>query len=49
MSATDVESTFNGGLGMIAVVPSSQAAEAAAAVGGHVVGRVVEGSGVEVR
>lgn len=49
LSATDVESTFNGGLGMIAVVPSSQAAEAAAAVGGHVVGRVVDGSGVEVR
>ena len=49
LSAADIESTFNGGLGMIAVVPASQAAAAAAAVGGHVVGRVVEGSGVEVR
>ena len=40
-----MESTFNNGLGMIAVVDVAVAAEAASAVGGHVVGTVVEGEG----
>jgi phosphoribosylformylglycinamidine cyclo-ligase len=49
LSAADIENTFNGGLGMVAVVPAAEAAAAAAAVGGFVVGHVVVGSGVEVR
>jgi phosphoribosylformylglycinamidine cyclo-ligase len=49
LSAADIENTFNGGLGMVAVVPAAEAAAAAAAVGGFVVGHVVDGSGVEVR
>ena len=44
----DMYRTFNNGLGMIAVVPADQAAAAAQAVGGFVVGRVVEGQGVVV-
>jgi phosphoribosylformylglycinamidine cyclo-ligase len=42
----DMDRTFNMGLGMIAVVPEERSAEAADALGGTVVGRVVEGSGV---
>ena len=42
----DMDRTFNMGLGMIAVVPEERSAEAAYALGGTVVGRVVEGSGV---
>ncbi len=49
LSNTDMESTFNGGLGMIAVLPEAQAEAAAAAVGGHIVGRVVSGDGVVVK
>jgi phosphoribosylformylglycinamidine cyclo-ligase len=45
----DMESTFNNGLGMIAVVPAAEAAKAAEAIGGHVVGTVVDGAGVEIR
>jgi phosphoribosylformylglycinamidine cyclo-ligase len=37
---TDMESTFNNGIGMIAVLPSAEAADAATAVGGSVIGRV---------
>jgi phosphoribosylformylglycinamidine cyclo-ligase len=48
LSDADMHRTFNNGLGMIAVVPAEQAAAAAACVGGHVVGRVVEGEGVVV-
>lgn len=48
LSDADMHRTFNNGLGMIAVVPAEQAAEAAASVGGFVVGRVVEGEGVVV-
>jgi phosphoribosylaminoimidazole (AIR) synthetase len=44
-----MESTFNNGLGMIAVVPAAEAAKAAEAIGGHVVGTVVDGAGVELR
>ncbi len=40
LGAKDMEDTFNNGLGLIAVVPHEQAAEAAAATGGCVVGRV---------
>ena len=42
----DMDRTFNMGLGMIAVVPEERSAESADALGGTVVGRVVEGSGV---
>lgn len=49
LSNQDIENTFNGGLGMLAVLPEDMAQEAAGAVGGHIVGRVVEGAGVEVR
>jgi phosphoribosylformylglycinamidine cyclo-ligase len=49
LSDADMENTFNNGLGMIAVVSADVAEAAAAAVGGHVVGTVVEGAGVEVR
>ena len=48
LSDADMHRTFNNGLGMIAVVPASEAAAAAACVGGHVVGRVVAGEGVVV-
>jgi phosphoribosylformylglycinamidine cyclo-ligase len=49
LSETDMESTFNNGLGMIAIVPSQEADAAAAAVGGHIVGRVTDTEGVVVR
>ena len=49
LTAGDVESTFNGGLGMIAVLPKDQAQSAARAVGGHIVGRVSAGGGVVVQ
>ena len=49
LTDTDMETTFNNGLGMIAVVAPEDAAAAAEAVGGHVVGTVVESEGVEVR
>jgi len=49
LSNTDMETTFNNGLGMIAVVPAHEAEAAAEAVGGHVVGTVVASDGVEVR
>jgi len=49
LTDADMENTFNCGLGMIAVVDSECAEDAAKAVGGSVVGRVVEGSGVVVR
>jgi len=42
LDAEDMERTFNLGLGMIAVLPRDVAAEAAAAVGGAVVGEVRE-------
>ena len=48
LTNADMESTFNGGLGMIAVVPSAEAAAAAEAVGGAVVGVVTNTPGVEV-
>jgi phosphoribosylformylglycinamidine cyclo-ligase len=48
LSDADMHRTFNNGLGMIAVVPADQADDAAACVGGFVVGRVVEGEGVVV-
>jgi len=40
LSDADMERTFNSGIGMIAVVPAAQGADAAAAVGGTVIGRV---------
>lgn len=40
LSDRDMEDTFNCGLGLMAVVPSEQAEQAAAAVGGAVVGQV---------
>ena len=49
LTDTDMETTFNNGLGMIAVVPRSEAAAAAAAVGGHIVGEVVSSDGVQVQ
>jgi len=49
LTDSDMQTTFNNGLGMIAVVPASEANAAAEAVGGHVVGQVVESDGVEVR
>lgn len=42
LSFAELHRTFNNGLGMIAVVPADQAAAAAQAVGGFVVGAVVE-------
>jgi phosphoribosylformylglycinamidine cyclo-ligase len=45
---TDMLRTFNMGLGMIAVVPEDRSAEAADALGGAVVGRVVAGPGVRM-
>jgi phosphoribosylformylglycinamidine cyclo-ligase len=41
LSPREMQRTFNNGLGMIAILPAGQAAAAAAAVGGFVVGRVV--------
>ncbi len=49
LTDADMESTFNGGLGMIAVLPREEAEAAADAVGGHIVGRVVAGAGVVVQ
>jgi phosphoribosylformylglycinamidine cyclo-ligase len=49
LTDSDMENTFNNGLGMIAVVDAEVAEAAAQAVGGHVVGRVVNGEGVVVR
>ena len=49
LTDADMESTFNGGLGMIAVLPADEAEAAADAVGGHIVGRVVTGAGVVVQ
>ena len=40
LSDRDMEDTFNCGIGLMAVVPSDQAQQAAAAVGGAVVGQV---------
>ena len=45
LSYADMHRTFNNGLGMIAVVPKHQAAAAAQAVDGFVVGTVTEDSG----
>lgn len=45
LSYADMHRTFNNGLGMIAVVPKDQAAAAAQAVDGFVVGTVTEDSG----
>ncbi len=45
LSYAEMHRTFNNGLGMIAVVPKNQAAAAAQAVGGFVVGTVTEDSG----
>lgn len=42
LSYAEMHRTFNNGLGMIAIVPQDQAASAANAVGGHVVGIVTE-------
>ena len=49
LSETDMESTFNNGLGMIAIVPAEEAEAAAAAVGGYIVGRVTNTEGVVVQ
>jgi phosphoribosylformylglycinamidine cyclo-ligase len=49
LSSDDIAHTFNGGLGMIAVVPALQAKAAAEAVGGFVVGSVVAEPGVALR
>jgi len=49
LSQRDMESTFNNGLGMIAIVPAEVADDAARAVGGHIVGEVVKSDGVQVR
>ena len=49
LTEMDMESTFNNGLGMIAVVPKDEANAAASLVGGHVVGEVVANEGVQVR
>ncbi len=49
LSASDMEHTFNNGLGMVAVVDAERAARAAEAVGGFVVGVVTDGSGVSVQ
>ena len=46
LSDRDQHRTFNNGLGMVAVVPAHQAQAAADAVGGFVVGRVVDGAEV---
>ena len=40
LSDKDMEDTFNCGVGLIAAVPEAEAAEAAAAVGGAVIGSV---------
>jgi len=40
LGARDMEDTFNNGVGLIAVVPQAEAAAAAAAVAGTVIGRV---------
>ncbi|MDG1483276.1 MAG: phosphoribosylformylglycinamidine cyclo-ligase [Myxococcota bacterium] len=48
LSAHEMNRTFNVGLGMIAIVPAEQAAAAAAAVGGSVVGQVVATDGDRV-
>jgi phosphoribosylformylglycinamidine cyclo-ligase len=42
LSAAEMHRTFNNGLGMIVVVRPEIAADVAAELGGHVVGRVVE-------
>ena len=49
LTEADMETTFNSGLGMIAVVPKEEAHTAASLVGGHVVGEVVANEGVQVR
>jgi len=49
LTDSDMENTFNNGLGMIAAVDAAVAEAAAQAVGGHVVGHVVSGEGVVVR
>jgi phosphoribosylformylglycinamidine cyclo-ligase len=48
VSDQDMLRTFNMGLGMIAVVPGDRSGDAADALGGSPVGRVVEGSGVRL-
>ena len=42
LSPADLHRTFNNGLGLLAVLPAERAEEAAAAVGGQIVGEVVE-------
>lgn len=42
LSDRDMETTFNNGLGMVAIVPQAQAQAAAAAVKGTVIGRVCQ-------
>ncbi len=49
LSDRDLDRTFNMGVGMIAIVPVAQAGEAAAAVGGAVIGAVVGEAGVVIR
>ena len=49
LSASDMEHTFNNGLGMVAVVPAEGAAAAAEAVGGYIVGRVTDREGVSIQ
>ena len=49
LSPSDMEHTFNNGLGMVAVVPAEGAAAAAEAVGGYIVGRVTGREGVSIQ
>ena len=46
LSDTDMHRTFNCGIGMAAVLPPELAAEAASALGGSLIGKIVEGNGV---
>lgn len=46
VSQPDMDRTFNLGIGMCVIVPAEQAQQAAAAVGGRIIGEVVSGDGV---
>jgi len=48
LTESDLDRTFNRGLGMCVIVPTERASAAAQAVGGSVVGRVVQGEGVQL-
>lgn len=44
LSERELNRTFNNGIGLVAAVPADRAADAAAAVGGFIIGAVIDGS-----